>query len=144
MRCLNTRSLLGFICLLSLGSLIGCSGLGRKADSGSMLLQIYFKEPAERAAEFEKMFADTYVPALKVQEGYIRSNLLQVFPADVLEKLGAAPTEFNYQMELVFDTEANRLKWVASDEHQAAWPRAKGMADKVAYRGFDVVDDDAH
>ena len=141
MRRLNTQLWISFVCLLSTVSLVGCSGLGRKASTESMLLQIYFKVSKERAAEFEKMFAETYVPALRAQEGYIRSNLLRVSD-EVSEKIGAAPTEFNYQMQLVFDTEANREKWVASEEHQEAWPIASGMAEKIAGRGFDVVGDD--
>ena len=49
----------------------------------------------------------------------------------------------NYQMQLVFDTEENRRKWVASKEHETAWPLASSMAEKFSWRGFDVVAKDS-
>lgn len=104
-----------------------------------MLLQIYFDVPGEKAGDFERMYRDTYVPALRKQQGYIRSTLLRLFPPLVAQEIEAAPSEFNYQMELVFDSEANRRRWAASPEHQAAWPQASGMARQVAWRGFDVA-----
>ena len=104
-----------------------------------MLLQIYFDVAAEGTDDFERMYAESYVPALTVQQGYLASTLLRVFPEPIASEIQAAPTEFCYQMELVFDTEANRRKWVASEEHQAIWPVAASMARKVAWRGYDVI-----
>ena len=107
-----------------------------------ILLQIYFKVSKERAALFERMYAESYVPALRKQQGYLRSSLLRLFPQSVARGIKAAPTDFNYQIELVFDTEENRRKWVASKEHAKAWPLASGMAEKFAWRGFDIVGND--
>ena len=45
----------------------------------------------------------------------------------------------NYQMELRFDTEANRHPWAASPEHAVVWPLAQGMSSGVAWRGYDVM-----
>ena len=107
-----------------------------------MQLQIYFDIAAKVAEDFERMYAESYVPALKKQQGYLGSRLLRVFAKQVAEEIQAAPTEFNYQMDLMFDTEANRQRWAASEEHQAVWPLAKAMARKVAWRGYDVVGSD--
>ena len=104
-----------------------------------MLLQIYFEVPPSGGSDFEKMYAEVYVPALKKQQGYLSSKLLRLFPPDVAGEIEAAKTDFNYQMELVFDTEENRRLWVASDEHQVAWPQAEKMATQVAWRGYDVA-----
>ena len=114
----------------------------RPLQGNSILLQIYFKVAKERASDFEKMFAESYVPALRKQHGYIRSALLRLFPENLSKEIEATETEFNYQMELVFDTEENRRKWVASREHATAWPLASGMAKRVAWRGYDVVGTD--
>ena len=43
---------------------------------------------------------------------------------------------------ILFDTEANRRKWVASQEHALVWPIASAMADRVAWQGYDVVGSD--
>ena len=142
MRCYRHRSLIGAACLLSLGLLLGAAAseaTQKKKNSKAMLLEIYFKVSKKRAADCQKMYAKSYVPALRKQQGNLRSNLLRVFPEKVSRKIDAAPTEFNYQMELVFDTEENRRKWVASKEHATAWPLASGMAQKFAWRGYDVV-----
>ena len=145
MRCYRHRSLIGAACLLSLGLLLGTSAseaTQNKKANKAMLLEIYFKVSKKRAADFEKMYVQSYVPALRKQQGYLRSKLLRVFPEKVSREIDAAPTEFNYQIELVFDTEENRRKWVASKEHATAWPLASGMAQKFAWRGYDVVGKD--
>ncbi len=107
-----------------------------------MLLQIYFEVDPSRAGDFEAMYAEVYIPALRKQAGYVRSALLRVFPEDLAQDIEAAPTTYNYQMELVFDTEANRRRWVASPEHQAAWPKAAALARAVSHRGYDIAGED--
>ena len=107
-----------------------------------VLLQIYFSVPISRKDEFERMYSDVYVPALRMQDGYQRSRCLRLFPAQVTEEIGAAPTEFNYQIILTFDTETNRRRWAASPEHAVAWPQAIALADNVAWRGYDVTGHD--
>jgi len=107
-----------------------------------ILLQIYFEIPKERSASFEEMYENVYVPALRKQQGYLGSKLLRIFPPAASEAIEASPTEFNYQMELIFDTEANRMKWVASSEHVEAWAKAEAMAKSVAWRGYDVAGGD--
>ena len=142
MCCAHARLFVGALCLLSLGVVIGACASYATTDKEAakpMLLQIYFKVAKERAADFERMYAESYVPALKKQTGYLYSNLLRIFSEKVANEIEAATTEFNYQMELVFDTEANRRKWVASKEHAKAWPEASGMAENFAWRGFDLV-----
>ena len=108
-----------------------------------MLLQIYFDVSPEKADEFQRMYANAYVPALRKQKGYQGSKLLRLFPPEIVREIEAAETEFNFQMELMFDTEENRRLWAASDEHTRVWPMAQGLAHKVAWRGYDIAGDDA-
>ena len=107
-----------------------------------MLLQIYFKVAEDKGADFEAMYRDAYVPAMQKQVGYQGSRLLRLFPLEICEEIEAAPTDYNYQMNLVFDTEENRIKWAASDEHQEVWPLARSMVEQVAWRGYDVAGED--
>lgn len=104
-----------------------------------ILLQIYFTVAEEEATAFEAMFADAYAPAMEKQPGYLGSTLLRLFSPDVAQEIGAAETPYNYQMELRFDTEANRRRWAASAEHAVVWPLAQRMSSSVAWRGYDVV-----
>ncbi|HEY3291291.1 MAG TPA: hypothetical protein VGK87_14275 [Anaerolineae bacterium] len=107
-----------------------------------MVLQIYFNVSAEYAEAFERMYADVYAPALRKQQGYVSSRCIRVFAPAVSQEIGAEPTSFNYQLELVFDTEANRRLWAASDEHTHAWPLATALAQSVTWRGYDIVGSD--
>ena len=108
-----------------------------------MLLQIYFKVSDENGRAFEEMFRDVYVPAMQVQEGYIGSRLLRLFSPEMHSEISARNTEFNYQMNLVFDTEENRRNWAASDEHSVAFPKAQALAEDVAWRAYDVAEEDS-
>ena len=107
-----------------------------------MLLQIYFQVAQGNAGAFEAMYEEVYVPAMRKQTGYQGSNLLKLFPPEVHGEIEAQDTEFNYQMELIFDTEENRRAWVASDEHQVAWPSAESLSESVAWRGYDIAGSD--
>ena len=107
-----------------------------------IVLQIYFDVAPEQATAFQELYVTRYVPALQQQAGYQSSRLLRLFPPPIAAEIEASPTEFTYQMELVFDTEANRRRWVASAEHSAVWPLAAGMARRVTWRGYDVAGSD--
>ena len=108
----------------------------------AMALQMDFVVDKENAAAFEKMYYSIYVPAMVVQDGYLSSKLLRLFSDDLSKEIQAEPTTYNYQIQISFDTEENRRKWVASDQHQIAWPAASGLAKEFKWRGYDVMGDD--
>ncbi|MCZ6632754.1 MAG: hypothetical protein O7G87_05065 [bacterium] len=107
-----------------------------------MLLQIYFQVAEDKRADFEAMYANDYVPAMQKQVGYEGSRLLRLFAPEICEEIQSEETPYNYQMNLVFDTEENRRKWAASEEHQVVWSLAQGMVEQVAWRGYDVAGSD--
>ena len=128
-------------------------GIAASKDSGlaiakpletpkAMVLQMDFVVDKENAEAFEKMYYSIYVPAMVVQDGYLSSKLLRLFPDDLAKEIQAEPTTYNYQIQISFDTEENRKKWVASDQHQIAWPAASGLAKEFKWRGYDVMGDD--
>ncbi|HRG07366.1 MAG TPA: cupin, partial [Cyclobacteriaceae bacterium] len=110
----------------------------------AIVLQMDFTVPKENAEAFEKMYYSIYVPAMTVQTGYVGSKLLRLFPDEVAKSIQAEPTLYNYQIQISFDTEENRRKWVASPQHQIAWPAAEGLAKEYKWRGYDVMGDDGH
>lgn len=110
----------------------------------AIVLQMDFTVPKENAEAFEKMYYSIYVPAMTVQTGYVGSKLLRLFPNDVAKSIQAEPTLYNYQIQISFDTEENRRKWVASDQHQIAWPAAAALVKEYKWRGYDVMGDDGH
>jgi len=108
----------------------------------AMALQMDFVVAKQNAEAFEKMYYFTYVPAMTVQKGYVGSRLLRLFPGNVSKEIEAEPTTYNYQIQISFDSEENRRKWVASKEHQIAWPAASGLAREYKWRGYDVIGED--
>ena len=108
-----------------------------------MSLQMDFIVNADKAAEFEKMYTTIYVPALKVQKGYLSSKLLRIYNEATSRRIQAEQTTYNYQIQLFFDSEENRGVWTRSKEHNIAWPAATKIAnERYKWRGYDVVDDD--
>ena len=107
-------------------------------QSPAIVLQMDFVVSVENREEFEEMYHSIYVPAMKVQDGYLSSRLLRLYPEDVAERIEAIPTEYNYQIQISFDTEENRLRWQQSAEHDIAWPAATSLAEEFKWRGYDV------
>jgi len=108
----------------------------------AIALQMDFIVPKENAVAFEKMYYSVYVPAMTVQQGYLSSKLLRLFSEEAAKTIQAEPTNYNYQIQISFDTEENRRKWVASEQHKIAWPSASGLAKEFKWRGYDVMGDD--
>jgi heme-degrading monooxygenase HmoA len=108
----------------------------------AIALQMDFVVPKENSEAFEKMYYSIYVPAMTVQAGYLSSKLLRLFSPEMSKQIEAEPTTYNYQIQISFDTEENRRKWVASEQHKIAWPAASGLAKSFKWRGYDVMGDD--
>lgn len=108
----------------------------------AIVLQMDFVVAKENAEAFEKMYYAIYVPAMTVQQGYLESKLLRLFGEPLSKEIQAEPTTYNYQIQISFDTEENRRKWVASPQHQIAWPAGSSLAKEYKWRGYDVMGDD--
>ena len=113
-------------------------------QSPAIVLQMDFVVPEENRQEFEEMYHSIYVPAMKVQDGYLGSKLLRLYPEDVADRIDAIPTDYNYQIQISFDTEQNRRRWELSDQHNIAWPAATSLVDEFKWRGYDVRGSDDH
>ena len=112
------------------------------AEPQAMVLQMDFVVEEKNTEAFEKMYHSVYVPAMTVQDGYLSSKLLRLFPEPLAQEIEAEATTYNYQIQISFDTEENRRKWVASEQHQIAWPAASSLAKEYKWRGYDVMGDD--
>jgi heme-degrading monooxygenase HmoA len=100
---------------------------------------MFFEVAPEDFEAFEANYIDVYVPALRKQEGYMGSKLLRTFPAEDLRKAGSPETKNTYQMELLFDTEENRINWTKTPEHDDAWAHTSALAKSFEWLGYDVV-----
>ena len=120
----------------------GSNALRSLVKPKAMVLQMDFVVAKENSEAFEKMYHSTYVPAMTVQQGYLGSRLLRLFPEQLSKEIQGEPTTYNYQIQISFDTEENRRNWVKSRQHQVAWPAASGLAKEYKWRGYDVMGED--
>ena len=107
-----------------------------------ILLQIDFTVAPAAAEQFEQMYQSSYRPALRKQAGYQASRLLRIFEETIAEEIQAAPSTFNYQLELSFSSEEARRDCVKSQEHQEVWPLAVNLSSAAEWRGYDILNED--
>jgi heme-degrading monooxygenase HmoA len=91
-------------------------------------LHIYLEPHDGREKDLETLYFNEYVPGIKIQEGFQRTTLLK--NRDALRK---------HQIDITFDSEELRLKWVDSKEHTEVWPKIAALCQRVSWAGFDTV-----
>ena len=60
----------------------------------------------DKRAAFEKTYTEVFEPALKKQQGFQNVKLLRFYAPAQAAEIEASPTEINYQINFVFDSEA--------------------------------------
>jgi hypothetical protein len=121
-------------------------GVGRRRtrprcrkEHSVIVLDIQLKVGPTQQPAFIDMYQQEYVPTLRRQTGYLGSLLLRVFPPDVTAEIGATAPHLDLSMQLRFDTEENRRRWVASDDHERVWPQVLELSQQAEWVGYDVV-----
>jgi heme-degrading monooxygenase HmoA len=104
-----------------------------------ILFQLLFEVADDKRAEFEKTYAQVFEPALKKQKGFQSVRFFRFYAPAQAAEIEATPTEINYQINFVFDSEASRRVWSKSADHDVAWPKLSGLAKKAQWRGYDIL-----
>jgi hypothetical protein len=104
-----------------------------------ILFQLLFEVSDAKRAQFESTYAEVFAPALRRQTGFGSVRLVRLFGATEQAEISAAPTEYNYQINFVFESEALRRRWATSADHDLAWPALAAVAEKHLWRGYDLV-----
>ena len=99
-----------------------------KPAKKSIQLHIYIETKAGMGKKLEKLYRDAYVPAIKVQKGFLSTRLLRHYESST-----------QYEIDIAFETEAQRATWAVSKEHQDAWPKIEAVGAKITWQGFDVL-----
>jgi len=94
---------------------------------GPMELHILFTAKDGQEAELEKTFREVFFPAVSSMPGFREAALLR-----------EAETS-DYVIRLAFQSEKQRLAWVASDKHQRAWPAVEKLVTDVGLMGAAVI-----
>jgi len=104
------------------------STLYAKDPDKSVQLHIYIEVKTGKGPDLEKLYQTAYVPAIKVQEGFLSTRLLRHYDSNN-----------QYEIDISFKTEKQRAAWAQSKEHQAAWPKVEELGAKITWQGFDQL-----
>ena len=99
-----------------------------QAPGKSVQLHIYIEAKPGKGPDLEKLYHSAYVPAIKVQDGFLSSRLLRHYDSNS-----------KYEIDISFKTEKQRAAWAQSKEHQAAWPKVEELGAKITWQGFDQL-----
>jgi heme-degrading monooxygenase HmoA len=104
-----------------------------------ILFELHFQVDPARRAEFETTVAEVFLPAISKQKGFQSFKLLRLYAPQVVAEIEASPTEYDYQINFTFESEAARRVWATSADHDVAWPKLSGIATKFLWRGYDLI-----
>lgn len=99
-----------------------------KAGKEAIQLHIYIEAKPGMGKKLEKLYRKAYVPAIKVQKGFLWTRLLRHYESST-----------RYEIDISFGTEAQRAAWAVSKEHQDAWPKIEAVSSKITWQGFDEL-----
>jgi heme-degrading monooxygenase HmoA len=106
--------------LKALAAALPAAGLATAAPAAAAPpIQLHcdlFVDPAKEKVMLEN-YRKTFRPAISKQPGFVSVQLLKLRA----ENQGKAPKGSKYRLNISFQTEAQRLKWVSTDIHQKAW-----------------------
>ena len=92
-------------------------------------LQIYLTVTNGKENGLENAFKIAFAPAIKKQDGFAAVYMIK-----------STAGVRTYQINLYFNTEEQRLTWVASDDHQDAWPKIVANCDNAEWLLFDCIE----
>jgi hypothetical protein len=88
--------------------------------AGGNPIQLHVEMEVEPAREKELLtnYRQTFRPAIVKQPGFVDVKLMKLRSV----ASGTAKSSAPYRLLISFQTEEQRLKWVATDLHQQVWP----------------------
>jgi heme-degrading monooxygenase HmoA len=104
-----------------------------------ILFELHFQVQADQRGAFEQAFTDVFAPAISKQKGFQSLKLLRLYAPEVIAEIEASPTEYQYQINFTFESEAARRVWATSPEHDVAWPKLSALSTKFFWRGYDLL-----
>ncbi len=94
-----------------------------KAAAKPIQLHVDLDVTPGKEKTLEANFEKTFRPTIGKQPGFVEVKLLKFRKA----MMGAGPAHSSYRLLISFHTEEQRVTWVASADHQKAWPTIEGQ-----------------
>jgi heme-degrading monooxygenase HmoA len=110
-----------------------------KAGAVMILFELHFQVDQQQRQAFEQAYAEIFAPAISKQKGFQSLKFLRLYAPAVVQEIEASPTEYDYQINFTFESEAARRVWAKSADHDVAWPKLSALTSKFFWRGYDVL-----
>ena len=81
-----------------------------------------------QGADLENLYHRVYVPAIAKQAGFRSTTLLRAYDS-----------ASRYEIDITFDTEAQRQAWADGAEHAETWPRVVALCTEFSAQGFEIL-----
>lgn len=91
-------------------------------------LHIQLTTHRDRGAALEELYRSVYVPAITKQEGFRSTTLVRAYDSMT-----------HYEIDIAFDTEAQRQSWADGADHAATWPRIVALCADFSAQGFEIL-----
>ena len=104
-----------------------------------ILFELHFQVDPQKRADFEQAYAESFAPAISKQLGFQSAKLLRLYAPEQVAEIEASPTEYEYQINFTFESEAARRLWATSPDHDVAWPKLSALTKKFFWRGYDLL-----
>lgn len=111
---MNRRTSLKTLAAVAAGS----AAVPSEAAANPIQLHVDLEVDMAKEKELLANFRNTFKPTISKQPGFVEVKLMKFRKAMV----GNGPGAWNYRLLISFQTEEQRTKWVAADDHQRAWP----------------------
>ena len=100
-------------------ALAGLAAVPAEAAGNPIQLHVDLDVDPAKEKTLLNNFRTIFQPTIRKQAGFVDVKLLK------LQKVmaGKGPSDTMYRLLISFQTEDQRLKWVASDDHQRVWPK---------------------
>lgn len=101
-----------------IGALAGAALSAAETAGAPIQLHVDLEVDPAKEKELLANFGKVFRPAIRKQPGFVDVKLLKLRSA----LAGKAPANCVFRLLISFQTEALRLQWVKSADHQKAWP----------------------
>lgn len=123
--------------LITMAAAGAAGSLPMNAASKPIQLHCDLNVDPKREKEMVSNFHKVFEPVISKQPGFVEVKLMKLRSVPA----GAGPANTNYRLLISFQTEEQRVKWVATDEHQRVWPEIEKTLIGVKFNAvlFDPV-----
>lgn len=114
---------------------LAAAGSASAAGSGKGIqLHVDLNVDMKKEKQLLDAYAKTFAPAMKRQPGFAETKLLKLNSV----KKAPGPVGANYRLLVCFQTEEQRIAWVASEDHKKAWPLIEACVTGFAATLYDI------